>query len=338
MIKTYNKFREYLEEKLLILGGGKKYEQAVILSGGAGSGKTFATNHFIQGENYKILNVDDLKELVIKLSKSAQRVGLSPKMQVLLPQVTGMDMRNPEHTSKLHQLMKNFDPEEKRISQILFNPGGTRTYLPNLMFDCTLKSQKDAYEIVGTLRAAGYKPENIHIVWVLTDYKIALRQNYQRGRRIFNDILLDTHLGAKMTMDKLVFGDYSKLNINGDVAVIIGGPKQKLGDMSWQDAGTDTKKVGGQSLAARDKEGNLLLPGYVGKPYEKGVERDWNKLPTEWAKNFSYFRLKKAGKQGIDDSQMERINWFMSLLAPNEDKEALSKTLDLIYPETSKSK
>lgn len=334
MSKTYDRFRQYLEEKLLILGGGKKYGQAVILSGGAGSGKSYATNHFIQGENYKILNVDDLKDLVLKLSKSAQRIGLSTKMQLLLPQVSRLDMRNPDDTSKLHQLMKDFDPKEKRISQILFNPGGTRSYMPNLMFDCTLKSQKDAYEIVGTLRAAGYKPEDIHIVWILTDYKIALRQNYNRGRRVFNDILLDTHLGARMTMTDLVFKDYSKLNINGDLAVIVGGPQQKYGDMSWQKAGSEMIQSGGQVLPVHlDKNGQPMKPGFTGKAYGQTAP-----APAEWAKDFTYFRLKKAGKQGIDDSQIERINWFMSLLAPFGDKNAITSDLSKIYPETSKSK
>ncbi len=333
MLKTYNEFRHHLEEKLLILGGGKRYGQAVILAGGAGSGKSYATNHFIQGENYKILNVDDLKDLVLKLSKSSQRIGLSTKMQVLLPQVSNLDLKNPNDTSKLHQLMKDFDPDEKRISQILFNPGGTRSYMPNLMFDCTLKSQSDALFTVGTLRAAGYKPEDIHIVWILTDFKIALRQNYGRGRRIFNDILLDTHLGAKMTMTDLVLKNYSKLNINGDLAIIIGGPQQKYGDMPWQNVGSKMIKTGGQVLPVHlDKNGDPMKPGFTGKAYGQKTA-----APAEWAKDFTYFRLKKAGKQGIDESQMERINWFMNLLTPFGDRKELSTSLSKMYPETGKS-
>jgi hypothetical protein len=338
MWKTYEKFRQYLEEKLLIIGGGKKYGQAVILSGGAGSGKSFATSHFMQGENYKILNVDDLKELMIKISKKSSMLGLSTKTQLLLPQISKMDMKNPEDTAKLHQLMKEFDPKETRIFQILFNPGGVRSYLPNLMFDCTLKSQKDAFEIVGNLRLAGYKPEDIHIVWVLTDYKIALRQNYSRGRRLFNDILIDTHMGAKMTMDDLVFKNYSKLNINGDLAVILGGPSQKYGEMDWQKTGSEMMKSGGQVLPVHlDDKGDPLKPGYMGKRYGETRYAPTEAPPAEWAKDFTYVVLKRSGKSGLDQTALDRMNWFMSLLAPFGSKDDMSKMANAMYPETGKS-
>ena len=37
-----------LEEKLIVYGGGKKYGQIVFLAGGAGSGKGFASEKFMQ--------------------------------------------------------------------------------------------------------------------------------------------------------------------------------------------------------------------------------------------------------------------------------------------------
>ena len=64
--------REYearvpLEEKLILYNNGAKYGQVVFLAGGAGSGKGFAISNFMQGENFKIRDVDELKIAFQKL-------------------------------------------------------------------------------------------------------------------------------------------------------------------------------------------------------------------------------------------------------------------------------
>ena len=52
----YTKFKTAvpLEEKLIVYGGGKKYGQIVFLAGGAGSGKGFASEKFMQKELFKV--------------------------------------------------------------------------------------------------------------------------------------------------------------------------------------------------------------------------------------------------------------------------------------------
>jgi len=47
-----------LEERAVVIGKGRTEGQAVILAGGAGSGKSFAVNNFMLGK-YKVFNVDD---------------------------------------------------------------------------------------------------------------------------------------------------------------------------------------------------------------------------------------------------------------------------------------
>jgi hypothetical protein len=286
----FEDFRKYLEEKLLILGGGKKYDQAVILAGGAGSGKSFATKHFIQGENYKIINPDDLKEMLVKLAKKANVLGLDPKLQVLLPKIREFDLNKPEDTSTMHMLIKDLGLDDKQLFYILGNPGGTRTNMPNLMFDMTLKSEKAAREVTSLLLNAGYKPENIHIVWVLTDYKMALQQNYHRDRRVFNDILFDPHLGAKQTMQDVVIKNYGTLGINGDLAVIVGGPKH-----------------------------SEIIKSNSGK---------------EWAKDFTYFRLKKAGQSGMDSDAISKIGEYIGKYAPPQ--QGYDSTIGKQFPQTSR--
>ena len=56
------KFRQYLEEKLIMYGQGKRYGQIVFLAGGAGSGKGFAISNFMEKEKFKIRDVDEWKK------------------------------------------------------------------------------------------------------------------------------------------------------------------------------------------------------------------------------------------------------------------------------------
>lgn len=319
-MRLFEELRKYLEEKLLILGGGKRYGQAVLLAGGAGSGKGFATRHFIQGENYKIINVDDLKETLLKLARNAKTVqGFSPKLQVLLPQIRSLDLHKPEDTTKMHMLVKDMGLDDKQIFYILANPGGTRSQMPNLMFDMTMKSEKAAREMSEMLLNAGYKPQDIHVVWILSDYKIALQQNYHRDRRVFNDILFDTHLGAKKTMTEVVIRNYKSLGINGDLAVIIGGPQQSYTILGKEvKAGSVIQKSGGQPF-----QNPGLKPNFGGTPGSK-----------EWAKDFTYIRLKKAGENTMDDKAVERVVAFAGLLAPPQ--QGFDATIAKQFPQTQR--
>ena len=51
--ETLNSFQE-LEEKLILFNGGKNYGQIVFMAGGAGSGKGFAIQNFMNQQ------IDDL--------------------------------------------------------------------------------------------------------------------------------------------------------------------------------------------------------------------------------------------------------------------------------------
>ena len=66
----YTKFKTAvpLEEKLIVYGGGKKYGQIVFLAGGAGSGKGFASEKFMQKELFKVRDVDEWKKAFIKMA------------------------------------------------------------------------------------------------------------------------------------------------------------------------------------------------------------------------------------------------------------------------------
>ena len=53
---------EQLDEKLMVYNNRKPYGQVVFLAGGAGSGKGFASKHFLDREMFKVRDVDKMKK------------------------------------------------------------------------------------------------------------------------------------------------------------------------------------------------------------------------------------------------------------------------------------
>ena len=206
---------ENLDEALITFGNKRpKYNQAVIIAGGAGSGKGFVIENLI-GIQAKVLDVDQIKGMIIHPGTPKLNKKILAKYGI---DVTKMDLRNPEEVSKLHQIndemgisaavQNNFFKDMEKLAQ--------KELLPNIIFDSTMKSEKKLREIVETLQLAGYKSENTHIVWVINDVEVAKQQNKERDRVVPEDILVQTHelVAANMSvllktsgLDKYVGGD-----------------------------------------------------------------------------------------------------------------------------------
>jgi len=207
------KFREILQEyyelseKIISFKGRKKFGQVVIAAGGAGSGKGFALDKFISLPNARTFDVDALKSQLIKLAKKKGDKELAD-----------LDLKNPKHVAKLHQIVKDKGIVDKQINTFLASASKDR--LPNVVFDKTAKSKEDIRKTVDKVLSFGYKPEDIHIVWALTDYKVAFKNNITRPRVVPRDIFLQTHKGAASTMIDIVKGEVPK-NVNGEIFIIL---------------------------------------------------------------------------------------------------------------------
>ena len=293
----------YLEEKLLILGKGGNYGNAVILAGGAGSGKSFAAKNLMQGEKFKILNPDDIKDALLalrdRINDPNDKSGLpkSDKLVDIIGNISGLDYRDPRDTTKLHILVQKMKLNYQRIVNLFTSK---HSELPNVMFDITAKSIDDISSTVGGeegalffLKKAGYKPENIHIVWVLTNYKIALEQNLTRGRVVPTNILLATHSGASATMQNIMFRSYGTLGINGDMAVILGG----------QTPTTVIAKAGSEYTYTQGPNRGKTIK----------IEKDTKNTVVL---DFKYFRVKKAGSREINGEALSAIRDYVLQNAP----------------------
>ena len=209
------RFKDFLLEKLIILGKGKREGQLLWLVGGAGSGKGFARTGFIENEKFKALDVDELKSLLIRLSKLGKAD----------PMLAKLNLRNPKDVEYLHKYVKDRKLPEKRLTSLL--KGATPGNLPNILFDVTLGREGKIEDLMARLLKLGYDKRNMHIVWILTDYSMAVKQNQERERVVSADVLLNTHVGSAQEMHKFLTTG-TPAGLNGEIHVVLGGNKNNI--------------------------------------------------------------------------------------------------------------
>ncbi len=209
---TFKSFLKMLEEKLITFGDKAypKNSNIVILAGGGGSGKGYQLKNLI-GIEGKIFDVDRLKELALK----------SPLMLAKYPELKDINLRNPADVFKVHDIVNNKENlDAKLLTALKKSISTSTTELPNLIFDCTLKNLGKLKEVADFASELGYKKENIHLVWILNDIKVALKQNAERNRVVPTDVLIKTHEGAAMTMGKILRdSEMVREYLDGDVWV-----------------------------------------------------------------------------------------------------------------------
>lgn len=217
------KFDDFINEALITFGGKAypKYDNVVILAGGAGSGKGFQLSNLL-GIEGKILNVDDLKTRAVDIANRAENLQKDSVLVNRIKTETGIDLtqldfKNPSDVNNLHIAIKKIDLDNN-LKNTLINSIRDYQYKPNLIFDVTLSDMEDLEKITKQCREMGYAPENIHIVWVINSIEVAIDQNNKRSRVVPAHILLNTHQGAATTMRRILeLGDIAKSSFDGDI-------------------------------------------------------------------------------------------------------------------------
>lgn len=207
-----------LDEKLITFAN-RAYPRsghAVILAGGAGSGKGFILNNLI-GLEGKVFDVDALKSLVLRAPKLRKRI--KSEMGVDLKDI---DLSKPKDVSTLHQVVGDMMKFPSKAQLAFFTDVMVKQPedKPNVIFDVTLKDLRKLDNITRMVQDAGYDKKNIHIVWVVNDIEVAKVQNLdpKRGRVVPVEILVNTHRGASQTMlDIITMGKSLKKYMDGDI-------------------------------------------------------------------------------------------------------------------------
>lgn len=291
--------RMILDEKLILYNNGAKYGQVVFLAGGAGSGKGFARKNFMQGENFKIRDVDDLKIAFQKLddlgkfttSELLKKYGdnISEKDMAIIKSnvldkgysLKDLNLKIPEHVYALHVIVRATGAKNKTLDLLL--DGAAKNTLPNILIDSTFADMDDISNYMPKLLSSGYETKNFHVTWVLTHYEIAIENNKTRDRVVPEDILLKTHRGAAQTILTLVKTGFPK-EIDGGVYVVLNNPQNTM----------------------------FIIDPKTGKHYKdiKG---------KKVVGDFMYLTIKKPGKAITTDSDIKRqlYDWIQKNVPPD---------------------
>jgi len=228
-----------LDEKLIIVGKGKRYGQIMFLAGGAGSGKGFAITNFLEGDKFKVRDVDEWKKALMKVGELKKK----------WPEIRGLNLRKPEDVYKLHMFVKEKGIKDKTLDKMLGDARQTgaakKGTLPNILFDMTLKDINEIKNVMPQLIETGYDKRNIHLTWVLTNYHVAVKNNADRARVVPSDILLQTHEGAAKTMVDILRGK-TPTGLDGAVNVILNNRENTIPFTDSQDKiikGSKSKQI-----------------------------------------------------------------------------------------------
>ena len=279
---------EQLDEKLITFSNRAPYGQIVFMAGGAGSGKGFAIDNFIDAAGFKVRDVDEMKTAVGKLDQLGKFSidDWFKKYASKLPEedrahveefVVGKGMsiadvannlKNPNNVAALHYIVHSMGLKDKWLINMLSGKTNKET-LPNLLFDITAKKVSAISDVIKPLVDAGYDPKNIHLIWVLTDYHLAVSNNKDRKRVVPDDILLGTHEGTAKTIWSILTKGLPS-GLNGRIDVILNNRENTV---TYNDSKGNKMKgavKGFLSLPVK-KQGGGILP-----------EKVWKELLYTW--------------------------------------------------------
>jgi len=269
-----------LDETLIIPNKGKTSGQVVLMVGGGGSGKGYSIKNFMKAETYKVYDVDELKKRIIKLDS----------VRAKYPEVDTLDFKNPADVGKLHGIVKA-EKLDQRYIDFLLNMAKNASELPNLLFDKTGRSVGELEKVTSKLVNIGYDPKNIHIIWVLTNYAVAVEQNAGRDRVVPAEIMLQTHTGAAQTMLGVINNELPD-NVNGEVYVILGGIDNTSFILTNPDD-KDSKKIKTKSNVKLD---STFFTGGKKKPMAVMKKKG----------GFKYLKIKDVGKAVITKTDLQK--------------------------------
>lgn len=273
---------EQIDEKLITFSNRAPYGQVVFMAGGAGSGKGFAISNFIDSAGFKVRDVDEMKKAVGKLDtlgkfsvdawykKYGDKLSESDRAHIeefvigkgMTISDVASDLKNPNNVASLHLIVDAMGLKDKWLISMLSGKNNKET-LPNLLFDITAKKVSSITSVIKPLLDAGYDTSNIHLIWVLTNYHLAVAQNKSRARVVPDDILLLTHEGAAKTIWGLLTSGLPK-GLGGRIDVILNNRENTV---LYKDSnGNEVKGAikGFKSLPVK-KQGGGIMPEKVWK-------------------------------------------------------------------------
>lgn len=160
-----------------------KFGQAVVMVGGAGSGKTFALDSGLIPIDAKHFDTDEFKKKYIQLQSK-------PNSVINREDTHQYDLKNSEDVSALHWKVKGKGWDWKTQDAFMYDETHDPQRLPNVVFDITGKDVSKMIDIAQTCKEMGYE---ITLVWVVVNRSRALWNNLNRSRNVKQDVFHSIH-------------------------------------------------------------------------------------------------------------------------------------------------
>lgn len=253
------------------------FGQAVIMAGGAGSGKGTALKSVIMLQG-KIFDVDELKQLYVKGSKAG-----------IFDDIRGgnYDFKNPDDVALLHQKVKELGLKDRR-EQAFFSSLSTNR-LPNIVFDITGDEESKLTKLSMMCKDIGYK---VSLVWVVANREEAFIRNLQRDRTVPDEVFHATHNNVKTSVFSFLEGSGSKFCDSAWVVFSSGA--------SAEDMTPDEKRAleNNRVIKLEKKGSKFVVPDKVYRKIMKVTGR--NEIDPKNPQN--YVSQKEFAKDGLKDA------------------------------------
>jgi hypothetical protein len=208
VLEYYDSFdKEAIDEAAMVTFGKQMYPKfgwACVMAGGAGSGKGFTVSNII-GLEAKIFNVDDLKELYVKVLGKGSKDSEIKKGE----KKQSFNFKNPDDVSYLHGKISDKGYLKKQENAFYNNSQANKESgrLPNIIYDITGDKAAKLEKIGKMLKDMGYKTS---LVWVVTNREVALLRNLSRDRTVPDAVFHDTHNKVNATIFPFLEGQGAK--------------------------------------------------------------------------------------------------------------------------------
>ena len=271
---------EPLNEAKVVTFDGKSnptFGHAVIMAGGAGSGKGTALKKVIMLQG-KIFDVDELKQLYVKGSKAG-----------IFDDIRGgeYDFKNPEDVAVLHQRVKELKLKDRREEAFFSSISSNK--LPNIIFDITGDEESKLTNISRMCKEIGY---TVSLVWVVANREEAFIRNLQRDRTVSDEVFHATHNNVKTSVFSYLEGRGSTFC---DYAWIVFSSGMDAKELSKE----EMKALEDNRVIKLEKKGNkFVVPDKV---YRKVmIVTGRNELDPKNPQN--YVSQKEFAKNGLVDA------------------------------------
>lgn len=279
-----------------------KFGNIVIVAGGSRSGKGFIQEQ-LMGIEGKVFDVDELKDFAMGITSAQKKF---PELERMSKEKE--PLKNPDNVRKLHEIVVSLNLQNKREQALVTSVlSASQDRKPNIIFDVTLKDVKKLKHVSKLASQMGYKKENIHIVWVLQDFKISMELNKDAPRFVPDDIVIGTHTGVIGTMNNL-------LDIGSDLRKYMDGFFYIVFNRKGIDASINIEKQNkrGSNILFSKKRDNLITikKALIIKVKDQG---------KSVIKTFNLIKLvKKKIKRLLDKKFIANTNtWIKGLLKGN---------------------